>query len=451
MKQISAKALATRLKGEYFGDPVHVSGFSTDDREVRVGDAFIAIRGSRVDGHDFVRSAYSSGATLAIVERAVEGNHILVPNIVEALSAMAISFRQEFEGPVVGITGSAGKTITKEFVVAAVSPLGSVLSTDGNRNTEYTAPLVWPELTKSTAVAVMELSMRGKGQIAHLANFVRPTHSVITNIGWAHLEQLGSRQAIAEAKGEILQALPRDGIAVLWQEDEFFDSLRSLAWPRSVATFGYTERSDCRIIQCEAVNWSSSVIRGFYLNLPWEAEIPLIGRHLALNASAAITVAATVGIAPQEAAIQLFHAKIPPMRMEVVQKNGVTYVLDTYNASLPAMTAAIETFAEMPGSGRRHAVIGEMRELGAFAEPAHREIGAKLAEHGPSRVCFVGEAMIQFAAPEYQKSGGQAFVANSIEDVRTFLRSVEPGDHVLVKGSRALELERALQDEPEQA
>jgi len=445
MKPISAKNLAERMGGTYHGEPTRIQGFATDHREVKPGDAFLAIKGARVDGHDFADQAMAAGALLVVSEKELNVPHVRVENLVAALSSLALSFRIAFDGPVVGITGSAGKTMTKEFVAAALSPLGPIKKTDGNRNTEYTAPLLWPEVTTGDAAVVVELSMRGMGQIAHLAEFCRPTHSLITNIGWAHLEQVGSRAAIAQAKGEILEALPQDGVAVLWKDDEFFDSLKARAWPRSTITFGYGEGCDCRIIGYEAVSWQSCLVRGFYLNLPWEAELPVVGRHLALNAAAAIAVAASVGISPQEASGELFGAEIPPMRMEIRDYNGALILLDTYNASVPGTLGAIETLSEMPCDGKRRAVLGEMRELGAFETEAHEMVGKTLLNSKIDEVCFIGEPMVKTTAEMFRASGKPFTLAANIEEVRAFVAASQPGDTVLIKGSRALELERALE------
>lgn len=199
---MTASELAGRLQSELFASAkIVVTGFATDNREVKPGDAFLAIAGARVDGHDFVEQALAAGASLAVVERPVDGPHIHVDNLVQALARLGASFRDSFSGPVVGITGSAGKTTTKELVASALSPLGEILKTEGNRNTEFTAPLLWPQIEPETAAVVVEMSMRGFGHIAHLAAFSRPTVGIVTNIGHSHLETVGNRDGIARAKG----------------------------------------------------------------------------------------------------------------------------------------------------------------------------------------------------------------------------------------------------------
>ena len=447
MKPINIAELTAALGGSAVGVPpeTEITGFATDDRQVLPGDLFIAIKGSRVDGHEFAAAAISAGAVGVLAQQNVDVPHILVADVVLALSRMAAVFREDFRGPVVGITGSAGKTTTKEFVAAALSPLGQILKTQGNRNTEYTSPLLWAELEEKTRAVVVEMAMRGFGQIEHLARFTRPTIGVVTNIGYSHLLQAGDRDGIARAKGELLRALPPDGTAVLWAEDEYLGTLFSMCDCPAI-TFGFSGNADCHLSSYEALNWTSCRIGGSFGDERFEATLPAVGRHIALGAAAAIAVAATAGVDVGKAAAALATAELPPMRMEVCQFNGAQVLLDTYNASPPSMRAAIETFAELPCRGKRFAVIGEMKELGGYSEEAHRELGRNLAESGIDEIELYGE----LTALTYQEAKNRGMVvhqAGSIDEVRQFLERVEDGDAVLVKGSRSLELEKALEVE----
>jgi len=426
------------------GGDALVTGFATDNREVHPGDAFLAIRGANVDGHDFVPDAIKRGATVAIVEREVDSPHIRVENLVEALARMGRSLRRRVSGPVVAVTGSVGKTTAKEFIAQALSPLGEVVRTQGNRNTEYTMPLMWADTDASTAAVVVEMAMRGFGQIRHLAGIAEPTVGVITNIGHSHLEMVGDRDGIARAKGELIQALPKDGIVVLWREDDYFPALLAMAGDRPVVTFGTSSEADCRIIDYVPVGWEGSVVKGFYLNLPWEARLPILGRHMALSAAAAIAVAATQGVSPQEAADALADIEMPPMRMEIREYRGATVLMDAYNAAPGSMIAALQTLTETPVEGRRFAILGQMRELGDHAAEAHREIGRAVAAANLAAVCFVGPDMESFAAQAAREAGmsdGQIILAETTQ----LLGRVGEGDAILIKGSRALELERVLE------
>jgi UDP-N-acetylmuramoyl-tripeptide--D-alanyl-D-alanine ligase len=368
----------------------------------------------------------------------------VVRDVVEAIARYGRRAREKFHGQVVGITGSAGKTTTKEFVAAAVSPLGRVLKSEGNRNTEYTSPLVWSELDSDTKVVVVEMAMRGFGQIAHLASVAQPTVRVVTNIGYAHLQQVRSREGIANAKGELLTQPPPEAYVVLWAECDFLRTLKGFAATRShkTVTFGFTDRADCRVTRYEPLSWTSARVEGSCNGWPWEAELPAIGRHVALDAAAAVLVASLIGVQPQTAADQLAGVQLPPMRMEVREFRGATVLLDTYNASPPSMISAIETLSEMPVTGRRLALLGEMRELGDYTEQAHRNVGHAVRESEIDEVLLVGEAM-RFAAQEIGEH--RAKMAGNSDDVRQFVERITPGDVLIVKGSRALELEKILE------
>lgn len=440
------RTLAEWLGAELHGDPATVvTGFATDSGSVQPGDLFLAFKGARVDGHQFVPQALASGAAAALVSSPVDGVHLLVPNVLTALARMASHLRDGFTGPVVAITGSAGKTTTKEFVATALSPLGPILKTEGNRNSEYTSPLLWTDLEPAHRAVVVEMAMRGFGQIRHLASFSRPTVGVVTNVGFAHLEMVGSREGIADAKGELLEALPDDGTALLWYEDDFRDRLAAKTKAK-VRTFGFSPAADCRITRYRVLDWDACSVQGELDGEAWEARLPAVGRHMGLNAAAAVLAAQTCGVSPQVAAEALANVALPPMRMQVVDRGGVRILLDNYNASPPSMIAALETLGELPTAGRRLAVIGEMRELGDHREAAHRSVGRALAKANVDDAILLGDSS-EFIREEALRGGmpsTRISIASGIEEIREFLDRAAPGDAVLVKGSRALELERAL-------
>lgn len=445
--QYSVEELGRRFEGVANGSGA-VTGFATDNREVKPGDLFIAIRGERVDGHSFVGDAFARGAAAVLVERAVqEGPAIVVPNVVEALAKMARSFRREFDGPVIGITGSAGKTTTKEFCAAACASLGSVLKTQGNRNSEFTGPLLWSEMTAETKVAITEMGMRGFGQIAHLASFNLPTVAVVTNIGYAHLEMVGSREGIAKAKGELIEALPDDGTAVLYSEDEYLGNLIAKAGERRIRLFGQGGNADCQVTEYAPLSWTFARIGGVLDGVKWEATMPTVGRHLANNAAAAILAATEVGVPLTEACAGLANAELPPMRMEIRTWNGATLVMDNYNSNPPAVLGALQTLEEVPCAGRRVAVLGTMRELGDESAEAHRSIGRRLSKAAIDRVVLFGEET-ELIQAEFLRRGGSAdrlVKVDSRDAIAGELSEFGEGDTILVKGSRALELERVFE------
>jgi UDP-N-acetylmuramoyl-tripeptide--D-alanyl-D-alanine ligase len=438
--------IARRCGGELHGEDELVTGFVTDNREVKSGDVFIAIAGEKVDGHDFVPSALQSGAVASIVEKPVQGRYIQVANVVQALAQLALSFRREFNGHVIGITGSAGKTTTKEFTASACASLGGVLKTIGNRNSEFTGPLLWPELTKDTRVVITEMGMRGFGQIAHLAAFNKPTIGVVTNIGYSHVELVGTREGIAKAKGEMLSELPDDGIAILFSEDEYLGNLIAIAGDRKIRTFGSGGNADCQVTGYQPLNWVSANVEGVLDGKKWSLTMPTVGRHIANNVAAALLAATEAGADLEDACLGIETATLPPMRMEIREFQGGTLVLDNYNSNPPAVLAAIQALEEVPCNGLRVAVLGTMRELGNESEEGHRAVGRRLSRSKVDRVFVFGDET-EYIKLEFAKRGGDSSRMESIsslDELKSKLRFVKEGDTVLVKGSRALEMERAF-------
>lgn len=446
MKPLPVAEFAKIVGGQALNcDGLNITGFAWDSRLVQPGDLFMAIKGENVDGHDYVPKALKAGAAASLVEREIEGPQILVPNLVEALAEYGRHYRDTFSGPVVGITDSVGKTLTKEFAAAALSCLGPVLKNPGNRNSEYTSPLIWAELTPEHKAVVTEMAMRGFGQIAHLATIAKPTIGLITNIGYSHIEMVGSREGIARAKSELLEALPEGAPAILWQGDLFLDVLKRRC-KGPVRTFGFTEDADCQITALNVNGWHSCEMSGTIDGVAFRAHLPAVGQHIALDAAAGLLAAVTAGAPLAEAAAGLAKAEIPAMRMEIIEFQGGTIVMDAYNSSPPSLLSALETLVSVPCTGRRLAVVGEMKELGDYSEEAHRSIGWALANAKLDKVLFIGTPTL-FSMEDYVKAGGSPSdmgMANSLEDVAEFLKQIGEGDIVLVKGSRGLELEKAL-------
>ncbi len=449
MIHLTLSEFAVRCGGVLSGPDALVSGFATDSREVVEGSLFLAIKGANVDGHDFADQVMAAGACAVLAERPLPVPHVLVENLVDALARFGAGLRDEFAGLVVGVTGSAGKTTTKEFIAAALGPKGSVLKNRGNRNTEYTSPLIWTEKNPGDWAAVVEMGMRGFDQISHLAKISRPQIAVITLVGTAHIEKVGSREGIARAKGEILQFLAKDGHAIFWAEDDFLGQLRGMCHAPS-STFGFSPEADCRITGYRAVSWKSSVIEGLCDGVRFSAELGILGRHHARNAAAALLAAVRGGVGLAEAADALGSAELPPMRMEAVELDGVTYLIDAYNASPDSTSAALQALAEVPASGRRVAVLGEMKELGSYTERGHRLVGQSLAAAMPD-ACLLTGGPTTLIAEEAVKGGFPESRLTQLESVdldrvRSFLSELRPGDVALIKGSRALGLETALPD-----
>lgn len=437
--------LATRLGGELHGPDAAFDGFTLDSRADQEGKVFLAIKGANVDGHEFVPWVVGSGAVAAVVESPQSVPHILVPSLVEALAAFGKSIRREFSGPVVGITGSNGKTSSKEMVSAA---LGHVLKTEGNQNTEFTSPLLWFGLRSDHTAAVVEMGMRGFGQIRHLASVAEPTHGLITMIGTSHIEMVGSREGIVRAKGELFESLPSNGVAFYWAEDDYAGDLSKIP-SCPTRTFGCSPDADCRVVGYRPIDLYSSEVMVALDGETCTFRLPTIGRHQALNAAAAVLVGGTLGRSLASIAEGLEKVQLPPMRMEIREFRNARILMDSYNASPDSMVAALRTLSELPADGRKLAVIGEMKELGEFTESGHRRLGRELAATPIDQVVLYGESTA-FVRAEALQNGfpeGKIFDAHSIDEVAGFMQGVQAGDLILIKGSRALGLERALEQE----
>lgn len=451
MRPINVFEIAATMYGRPFAilDSALASGFAFDHREVAPGDLFICIRGSRFDGHDYAAQAIARGAVACLASRPIPAPHILVTDVVRAIAMLGTEFRKRVSGEVVGVTGSYGKTSVKEFLAAALSSLGTVAKTEGNRNTELTAPLLFAQLDGTEAAVVVEMAMRGKGQIGELCQIASPTAGVVTNVGHAHLEALGSRLEIAKAKRELLEAIPNYGHGAIWAEDEFRDILAKHVGCH-LGYFGFLDSADARIESCEFVGWTKTVARMRVDGEVVDLEIPASGKHMALNAAAALLLASRLGSPLGEAARSIATTQLPAMRMQVIERGGVTIVLDAYNAAPGSVAASLQTLASLPCEGKKRMVLGDMLELGRATAELHGLIGARIAQAGVTSVLFFGPNAIQHALPAYSSACGgcEARAAASIEEVAVFLDSAAPGDVVLVKGSRGMALERALELRP---
>lgn len=440
--------LADWCGGVLHGEDREFDGFSADSRSVKAGELFLCAVGANVDGHDFVDGALARGAAGSLATRAVGEPYVLVEDVLKAVKRFGERGRARFEGPVVGITGSNGKTSTKEFTAGALAAIGPVVKSEGNQNTEYTSPLLWSRVGLDTKSVVVEMGMRGFGQISYLAGIARPTVGVVTNIGTAHIEKVGSREGIVRAKGELLQSLPKDGVGVLWAEDEYLADLAGMV-SGTVRTFGFSPEAWSRVTGYRADGWAGSVVLGEVDGEPYEVRLATLGRHQALNVAAAMAVGKVLGADLALAAKGVEGVSAMPMRMEVRVLSGVTYLVDTYNASPDSTTAALKTLETGPATGRRMAVLGEMKELGDFTEGGHRLVGKVVGVSSLDRVLFVGAPM-KFAMEEALAAGFPSSRVSFVEAVDLgvvgeFLGSAEEGDAVLIKGSRALGLEKALE------
>ena len=423
---------------------------SSDTRHIQPQSVFVALRGERFDGHNFLAQAKNAGAIVAVVEDTANAPDDLVcvqvENTLRALGDLARYHRNRFDIPVIGITGSYGKTTTRAFLQAALSPLGNILASRENFNNEIGVPQTLFGLDKSHKAAIVEMGMRGAGQIEYLAKVARPTIGVITNIGPQHIELLGSLENIARAKAELIEQLPQDGIAILPSEGDYSELLLQTAQNVGckIVTFGTSKNADVRISSTRSVNESVEV--EFLTGEPSLLIIdnfilPLPGVHNATNAAAALAVAQVLGVNLNEAERALETVDVPGARMKVRHANDVIILDDCYNAGPNSMRAALETLRDWNGAKRRVAVLGTMMELGDFSEDEHR----KLVETANSCCDFVIGVGAEMCVALQDSQVENICCEDADEAALRVLSVVQNGDVVLVKGSRSVGLETVVQ------
>ena len=427
------------------GDPATaVSSYSIDTRTLAPGALFVALRAER-DGHDFVGDALDNGAAGALVSRTVEGiGLVLVEDTAAALTTLGRTARDRLAGvPVVGITGSTGKTSTKDLTAAALAPAGPVGASPVSFNNEIGVPLTLLSAPPGAIAVVAEMGARGVGHIATLTAVARPTVGVITNIGMAHAEFFGSREEVAQGKGELLEALPDDGHAILSADDDMTPGLRARTGA-AVLTAGTSAGAD---VMVSAVQLDEELRPGFHLDTPWGSAdvppLPVRGAHQAGNAAFAVAVAAIVGVSLEDAVAGLARAVGSPLRMDLRRSAAGLIVLnDSYNANPTSMAAAVEALAGL-GGGRRFAVLGRMAELGPHATAEHHRLGKLVAAAGV-------ELLVAVSAPDLAEgaraAGAEALEVETAEAAVTALTSrLQVGDAVLVKASRVAGLEQVAE------
>ena len=461
MEEISVQKVIGAVNGRLLaGDPVStITGVSTDTRTIRPGDLFFALKGENADGHAYVPKAIEAGAGVVISdESSLPGGTNTIAIKVEdplwALGDLAKYYRSLFKVRVVGITGSVGKTTTKEMLTAILEQKWKVLKNKANYNNEIGLPLTLFELDRSHEVAVLEMAMRGLGEIQRLASIAKPEIGVITNIGISHIERLGSQGAVADAKVELLGELPPDGVAILNAEDGYFEVMKE-KFSGKVVSFGSSKSAD--VIGARVKCLDEGQYR-FVLLISGqgalEVTLPIMGHHNVYNALAAAAAANQLGLDLPAIRAGLETVTPPDMRMEFTRtKGGLAVLNDAYNASPASVIAALRTLQALKGYDRKVAVLGDMLELGDYARKAHEDVGRALVESGVKKLIVVGKLAGSIA--DGAKAAGIPNDAvksyeTSAEAAKKIKSHLRAGDAVLVKGSRAVKMEaivRALLDD----
>lgn len=426
-----------------------VTTLSTDTRTIGEGEAFLALKGENFNGHDFVEKAIESGASTLIVSElpaateGFQGNIIHVRDTLAALQNLALRHRRSCLADVtaVGITGSNGKTSTKDFLRAVLEQAGPVNATPGNLNNHIGLSLTVLRTGAEHRFCVWEMGMNHRGEIAPLAEIAAPDAAIITNIGWAHIEFLKTRQAIADEKGDLARAISDAGFCVMPAGDEYFDYIRGEMGAEMIGVGAVDSpiRSEHEVNRIDGISFDLIVEEARA-----RVSLPVPGRHMVTNALLAAAVGHRLGIEIDSIARGLSGAAMSGGRLEVTDWSGVSLLNDTYNANPDSMKAALESLAETAGEGRKIAVLGFMGELGDHAESSHREVGAFAADQGIDLLVTVSEKARWIVDGSGGKIATEFFERH--EEVATFLKSqVQPGDSVLFKGSRGARIEKVIE------
>ncbi|HSP22922.1 MAG TPA: UDP-N-acetylmuramoyl-tripeptide--D-alanyl-D-alanine ligase [Planococcus sp. (in: firmicutes)] len=427
---------------------VVVTGVSINTRTLKPGDLFVPFRGENVNGHQYVRQAFEAGAAASLWQRDEPNPPKDVPLLIVddckiALQEMARSYRNELSTMVIGITGSNGKTSTKDLVASVLKPYFKVQKTPGNLNNELGLPLTILSLDEDTKFAVLEMGMSGFGEIEFLSQLARPDYAIITNIGEAHMQDLGSREGIAKAKFEITAGMESHG-KLFYDGDEPLLLPFVEEFPQAVS-FGFSENNELAVTDIKATeNGSSFLVSGI---IDAAFTIPVLGEHQVKNTLAAILVALEAGLTEEEIRRSLKNAALTDMRMQIIQaNNGATFINDAYNAAPSSMGAALNFLRETTMKEDKWLVLGDMLELGDNEQQYHEAL-AKLISDDISGVCLFGPRMKWLRDKLAQSFSGEVIWSeNDYAPIIVFLKErISTDSIILVKGSRGMALEKVIE------
>ncbi len=430
-------------------DPEHLAqGYSIDSRSVRAGQLFFAVKGERLDGHDFVELALRNGAIAAVVRKDQSSRYpqetqlLAVEDTLVALQTLATAVRKLWGKPLIAVTGSAGKTTTKEAIAHVLSTRFRVLKSEGNFNNHFGLPLMLLKLEPEYDVAVIEMGMSHAGEIRALAKIAQPEIGVVTNVAPVHLEFFDSLAGIARAKYELVESLPANGVAVLNADDEYVSQF-GRDFKGKVVMYG-TQAADVRAENVQSKGTDGAEFDVVIGRVREHATLPLVGEHNVLNALAAVAVGLERGVTVAEAVGALATLAPAEKRGQVLQVGNITVINDCYNSNPKALEAMVDALAMMTAK-RRIVVAGEMLELGPAGEEMHRRAGEHIAEKKIDALVGVrglAQAMVEGA----RKAGTPAEFVTTPEEAGEWLaREARDGDVVLLKASRGVKLEKALE------
>ncbi len=442
MVNFKLSEIANAVGGTLFGEDISVLGICTDTRKIEKGCAFLAIKGENFDGHLFVKNAAEAGALAAIVSSEPENTeipYVLVDDTREAYIKIAAYHRKRFNIPVIGVTGSVGKTTTREMTAAALSSK-RVHKNEGNFNNDIGLPAAVLTLTEDADLAVYEMGMNHFGEISRLSKMVMPDVGIISNVGISHVENLGSREGILKAKLEILDGMKENAPLVINIDNDMLSEVKY----SNLITCGFNEKAMYRAVNWDISNDGTTV----EIKTPkdsFEFFIPVIGTHFISNALQAIAAAEAVGINARQAAKDLASYKTVGMRQNIRKINGITVIEDCYNASPDSMRAGLDVLRLM--GGRKIAALGDMLELGEMSREAHENVGKMAAEMGVDILLCVGEKSVYTVKTATANGIKEAYHFDSKAELSSRLCDIiKAGDTVLFKASRGMKLEEAIKE-----
>lgn len=437
------------LAGLTLAEPIAITAVVTDSRKVEKDCVFVCFAGERVDGHDYAAAAYKAGAAYIIANHPVPGvpenRTVLVPSSSMAMVRMAANYRTLFSPLMIGVTGSVGKTTTKEFCYAILSAFGNTLKTEGNQNNDIGVPNTLFRLEAATEYAVVEMGMDHAGEIERLTRCARPSAGLITLIGVSHLENLGTRENILKAKLEICAGMP-DGAPLALNADD--DLLPTAKLPARLRPVWYGIDSKTADVRAENIVYDGGKT-GFTLvdakYGKFAVTIPTAGKHTVYDALAAYAAASRLGLDAAKCAASLARYQTTGMRQNIVEHGGITVIEDCYNASPDSMKAALSVLRELPNA-HKIALLGDMLELGSASEEGHRQTGVWAADAGVQTLLAYGPRSAAMAEAAKQK-GVTTVHCQTKQEVLQYLRQcVHPGDALLAKASHAMALENLLRE-----
>ena len=450
MKELTLKQIADWCGGKVSArfEHLRVSRMQSDSRKVRSGDLFVALKGAKADGHDFAETAINHGAVAALVSRPISEKlpSIEVEDTLRAYGDIAAGYRKLTGVKVVGITGSVGKTTTKEMTASILEAVYHTAKTEGNHNNNLGLPMTIMDMPENTEVAVLEMGMNHSGEMEYLSDIARPDLAIITNIGTMHIEHLGTREGILQAKLEIMRGMPDDGAGVFNGDEPLLWNIRAIGKHKKY--YYGIENHACDVTATDIVELDDGVrfvVHGF--GQQFELFVPMLGRHAVYNALAATTVGLLLGVKPEQIQARFSSFHNTGMRQKIYVKNGVTIIEDCYNAGPESTEAALDVLDGIKTDGRRIAVLGDMLELGNRSAAEHYRIG-RLAVGKADLLLTYGEHSVRTLTGAI--TGGMnpknTDHFDTHEDMAHMLKMrVSEGDVVLFKGSRGMRMEKVLQ------